>query len=182
MILPLVKIGASRLRQKCRAVPAAQFNSARLRKILKDMKQTMYRTNGVGLAANQVNHGLSVLVMESRDNRRYPTACAFPLQFYLNAKIISVSKKMEKDWEGCLSIPGYRGLVPRHHSLTFTALTPEGKRIQKTVHGFEARVIQHEIDHLNGFFYVDRMPNLREWFHLDHFEARLRQKTRESKR
>jgi peptide deformylase len=182
VILPIVKIGTPLLRQKCKAATPALLKSSHLRKILKQMEATMHQANGVGLAANQVNIDLSLLVMESRNSRRYPKASSFPIQFYLNAKIVSASRKMEKGWEGCLSIPGYRGLVPRHTSLTFTALTPEGKKIRKTVKGFEARVIQHEIDHLNGFFYVDRMPNLKEWFHLDGFNAKMGQKVRDAKK
>jgi peptide deformylase len=182
MILPIVKIGTPLLRQKCGAVSPNRLRSPQLRKLLRNMEATMHDANGVGLAANQVNVNLNALVMESKNSRRYPKASAFAIQFYLNAKIVSASKKMEKGWEGCLSIPGYRGLVPRHHSLTFTALTPDGTRIRKTVRGFEARVIQHEIDHLNGFVYVDRMPDLREWFHLDSFNAKLRQKVRDSKK
>ncbi len=182
MILPIVKIGVPLLRRKCKPVAPGRLKSPALRKLLKDMEATMHDANGVGLAANQVAVDLNALVMESKNSRRYPKASAFPVQFYLNAKIIWASQKMEKGWEGCLSIPGYRGLVPRHQSLTFTALTPEGRKVRKTVSGFEARVIQHEIDHLNGFVYVDRMPDLREWFHLDSFNAKLKQKVRDSKK
>ncbi len=182
MILPIVKIGTPLLRHKCKSVPPALIKSKRLRAFLNNMKRTMRHANGVGLAANQVAVNLNALVMESENSRRYPTASAFGLQFYLNAKIIKASKKMETGWEGCLSIPGYRGLVPRHYSLTFSALTPEGKRVQRTVRGFEARVIQHELDHLNGLFYVDRMPDLREWYHLDLFNRKVRRKVRDSKK
>jgi peptide deformylase len=77
-------------------------------------------------------------------------------------------------WEGCLSIPGYRGLVPRAHRVIFKAFTDQGQKIKKSVSGFEARVVQHEVDHLNGFFYIDRMPNLRLWLHTDEFMKRFK--------
>ncbi|HVM32387.1 MAG TPA: peptide deformylase [bacterium] len=178
MILPIVKIGTPLLRRKTAAVPSALAGSKGLKKLLGKMAATMRHADGVGLAANQVGVNLRLFAMESQKNRRYPKAPAFPLRFYLNAKIVKASKKKVRGWEGCLSIPGYRGLVPRHEWLTFTALTPEGARVRRTVRGFEARVIQHEIDHLNGFFYMDRMKGLRDWFHLDLWDARFRPKVR----
>jgi peptide deformylase len=139
----------------------------------------MRRAQGVGLAANQVYQGIRVMVMECRGNRRYPRVSSFPLQTYLNPRIIRYSKKREKDWEGCLSIPGFRGLVPRSYSVTLRAMTVEGKWIDKNFSGFEARVVQHEVDHLNGFFYVDRMPNLQSWSYLEEFNQRYHFKIRD---
>ncbi|HET9869622.1 MAG TPA: peptide deformylase, partial [bacterium] len=150
MILPLVKIGDPLLRRRS---PAPRPGSPMLAKIVRDMTATMRKADGVGLAANQVGLPLHLFVMESRGNRRYPKAASFPLQCYLGARIVRRSAKKVKGWEGCLSIPGYRGLVPRHEWLIFTALTPQGQRVTRTVRGFEARVVQHEVDHLNGFFY-----------------------------
>lgn len=107
------------------------------------------------------------MVLECNSNRRYPGRDDFALEVYANVRIVRYSKKIVKDWEGCLSIPGYRGLVPRAESVTFEARTLEGKKVQRTVKGFHARVIQHETDHLNGLLYIDRMPDMRTFTHLD---------------
>jgi len=97
----------------------------------------------------------------------------FPLEVFINPKIVKYSKEKENDWEGCLSIPGYRGLVPRSKEIMFEALTIEGKRVRETVSGFHARVLQHEVDHINGFFYLDRMKDLKNWLHLDEFNRHI---------
>ena len=145
------------------------------------MVQMMHKAHGVGLAANQVGVNERVLVMECDSNKRYPKVDSVALQTYLNARIVKYSKKLEKGWEGCLSIPGYRGIVPRSKSVTFEAVTPDGKKIHKTIHGFEARIMQHEVDHLNGFFYVDRMPDLKSWTHLDEFNQHFKTKIKDRK-
>jgi peptide deformylase len=120
-------------------------------------------------------------VMAADGNKRYPKADPVALQTYLNARIVKYSKQTEDGWEGCLSIPDFRGVVPRSKWVTFEAITPEGKKVRKTVHGFEARIVQHEIDHLNGFFYVDRMKGLRTWTHLDAFNQRFKTGIRDKK-
>lgn len=127
----------------------------------------MRQAQGVGLAANQVAAGINLAVLECRSNRRYPGRDDFPLEAYANIRILRYSKKKVLDWEGCLSIPGYRGLVPRCESVTVEAYTPEGLKVRRTVRGFHARVIQHETDHLNGRFYIDRMKNMRSFCHTE---------------
>jgi peptide deformylase len=112
--------------------------------------------------------------MECRSNKRYPRRPNFPLQAYLNPRIVGYSKAKLWDWEGCLSIPGFRGKVPRSKQVTLTALTPDGRKIRKTVKGFEARVVQHEVDHLNGLFYIDRMRDFSTWTHLEEFNKRFK--------
>ena len=136
------------------------------------MVSTMRLAQGVGLAANQVGENKRAMVMECRGNKRYPRGNAFSLQTYLNPKIIHYSKAKEIDWEGCLSIPGFRGKVNRSREVTFIGRTPDGRLVRKTFRGFEARVIQHEVDHLNGLFYLDRMKNLKTWTHLEEFNKR----------
>jgi peptide deformylase len=167
MKLPIVKIGFPVLRQSCKPVAEAVLRNKKFSGFLKSMVQTMHGAQGVGLAANQVGINLRAIVLECRANKRYPRSPHFPLQAYVNPRIVKKSKKMIIDWEGCLSIPGYRGSVPRHESILVEATTPGGKRIRRRVTGFEARVFQHEIDHINGFVYVDRMPNLRTLMHED---------------
>lgn len=134
----------------------------------------MHQAEGVGLAANQVGERLQVIVLECESNARYPEKGGIPLQIYLNPRIVKYSREKEEDWEGCLSIPGYRGLVPRAKEVTFEAWNEKEEKVRRSVHGFLARIIQHEVDHLNGFFYVDRMPDLKKWLHLDEFNRILK--------
>jgi peptide deformylase len=161
--LPIVKIGTPVLRQRCRALPLAVLKDARFIRFLNGMVVTMHEAHGVGLAANQVGRPVRAMVLECRSNRRYPEAEDFPLEIFINLRILRYSRAKVTDWEGCLSIPGYRGKVARSKAVTFEAWTLDGRRIRKTVSGFHARVIQHEADHLNGFFYMDRMKNLKSW-------------------
>jgi peptide deformylase len=179
MTQKLVKIGRLILRAKTKGISIQEAVSPRVKNFTARMVKTMRLAQGVGLAANQVGDPRRILVMECRGNSRYPNRPSFPLQTYFNARIVRKSKKKVLDWEGCLSIPGYRGRVPRAQSVTFEALTPEGKKVRRTVKGFEARVIQHEVDHLDGFFYIDRMNDFREYCHLDEFEKKSGQRIRE---
>ncbi len=172
--LQIVKIGNPLLRRKIKNLPFSQLKTRKFKKIFQQMVRAMRRMNGVGLAANQVGLNHRVVVLECRSNPRYPRANDFPLEIWINPKIIKYSKEKEEGWEGCLSIPGYRGLVPRAKWVTFEALTPEGEKVRQTVKGFHARVIQHEVDHVNGFFYMDRMKHLHSWMHLDEFNHRSR--------
>jgi peptide deformylase len=177
----IVSIGRPVLRKKTKNVTPAQRKTKSFQKFLKDMVKCMRQAHGVGLAANQVGVDNRALVMECDGNKRYPRVDSVPLQTYLNARIVNYSKNFQKGWEGCLSIPGFRGIVPRSQSVTFEALTPDGKKVRKTVYGFEARIIQHEVDHLNGFFYVDRMPDLKSWTHLDEFNKHFKTKIKDRK-
>ncbi len=167
--LVIVRIGHPVLRKKAIEVSSSKFKRPVFRQFVQDMIEAMHEAQGVGLAANQVGRGIRAIVLECMENQRYPRAEGFPLEVWLNAKIIEHSKEREEDWEGCLSIPGYRGVVPRARSVAFEAVSLEGKKTTRTGTGFHARVIQHEIDHLDGFFYVDRMPDLKNWLHLEEF-------------
>ena len=181
MKLKIVSIGHPLLRREIKDVKTAKRKTKSFKTFLKAMVVKMHQAHGVGLAANQVGVNERVLVMECDSNKRYPKVNSVALQTYLNARIIKYSKQLEKGWEGCLSIPGYRGIVPRSKSVTFEAMTPDGKKIRKTIHGFEARIMQHEVDHLNGFFYVDRMPDLKSWTHLDEFNHHFKTKIKDRK-
>lgn len=181
MALDLVKIGNAVLRKKTASLPLKRLGNRKFQAFLRQMVQTMREAQGVGLAANQVGEDCRAFVMECKGNKRYPRVRSFPLQAYLNARIVKYSAAKETGWEGCLSIPGYRGLVPRSRQITFEALTPEGKRVRRTVRGFEARVVQHEVDHLNGFFYIDRMTDRESWMHLEEFNRRLKTRVRDRK-
>lgn len=169
----IVKIGHPTLRRPAESVNRRSLQDAKVKKLLKDMVLMMRTHEGVGLAANQIGLGVQVIVLECQQNQRYPDAEGFPLEIWINPKIMEYSKKKILDWEGCLSIPGYRGTVARSEWVVLKALNPEGKMITKKVSGFQARVIQHEIDHLNGCFYMDRMRDLKTWIHLDEFSHLL---------
>lgn len=172
MVLPIVRIGAAVLRSPCAEVTEKTRDNAEFRRFLDAMVKTMYKAQGVGLAANQVGIGIRAIVLESKADRRYPDSPRFPLQAYVNPKIARASRKKVIDWEGCLSIPGYRGLVPRHHEIVVEATTPSGKKVRRKVRGFEARVFQHEIDHINGFVYLDRMTDMRSLMHEEEMARR----------
>lgn len=170
-LLPIVKIGRPVLREKTKPFSAAEIAAPAAQQLVKDMIETMRKADGVGLAANQVGRDLSLCTLECPEHSpRYPQAADFALEVWFNPRIVEFSKETETDWEGCLSIPGYRGLVPRARWVVFDALTPEGKSVRRRLEGFHARVLQHETDHLNGFFYVDRMPDLKTWTHLEEMQ------------
>lgn len=172
-VLKIVKIGNGVLRRKCRCLGKAEIKTRKFRRFLDSLVGTMRAAGGVGIAANQVGVAQRAIAMECQANKRYPKAGEFPLAVFINPRILKYSKETRTDWEGCLSIPGYRGLVPRSRKVTFEALTPEGERVVHTVEGFQARVIQHEVDHIKGIFYIDRMPDLLSWMHLDEFNKRF---------
>ena len=165
--MKILKIGEKILRAKIKQLSKKEIRKPVFRGLVRRMVQTMRRARGVGLAANQVGMNRLLMVLECHSNRRYPRRPDFPLQAYVNLKILKFSKKKIKDWEGCLSIPGYRGLVPRSQKIWIKALNPTGESVRRAVTGFEARVIQHEADHLSGRFYIDRMPDLKTWRHVD---------------
>jgi peptide deformylase len=105
--------------------------------------------------------------MQCEDNARYPGRPRVPPGAYLNPHIIARSGRKALDWEGCLSIPGYRGLTPRSEAVLLEAVLPDGKKVRRLFRGFAARIVQHETDHLDGLFYVDRMKDLGMWMHVD---------------
>lgn len=174
MILPIVKIGNRILQTPCSAVSLRALRNHRFRTLTRNLITAMRKARGVGLAANQVGRDLRLIVLECRKNPRYPRRKGFPLQIYVNPRIVRASREKINDWEGCLSIPGYRGLVPRAKDAVVEAFTLEGKKVRRKFSGFEARVIQHEMDHLNGLFYMDRMKNIKAWMCLEEFNKKFR--------
>ena len=173
-LLAITKIGNPVLRQKAKLLSDDDLARPEIRRLIEDMIETMRKAEGVGLAANQVGEGLKLCVMECPvQNPRYPQAPAFPLEIWVNPEIVECSTETETGWEGCLSIPGYRGMVTRARWIIVQALTSEGKRVQQRFDGFHARVMQHEVDHLNGFFYVDRLKDLRQWTHLEEMQRNI---------
>jgi len=160
--MKISKIGRPLLRKKIRFIPLKKIRRIKKEWVL-NLVKTMRKHKGVGLAANQVEKKVPLILLEVRDKKRYPKAPKIPLKIYLNPRILDYSDSVVYDWEGCLSIPGYRGKVPRSKTILLDAWTLDGKNIREVVYGFEARILQHEIDHLNGLFYVDRMSHMKNW-------------------
>ncbi len=159
-ILKVARLGNPVLRNPAREVALEQVAQPDFQRFIDDMVTTMREYQGVGLAAVQVHEPVQVAVLEVADNARYPGKGAVPLSVLVNPEIIPLGDETEEDWEGCLSIPEIRGKVPRYSSLRVTALDRQGNDLDFVVSGFHARVIQHEVDHLRGHVYMDRMPDL----------------------
>ncbi len=160
-IRPVLKMGDPVLLQV--AQPVERFDSPELRELLQDMKDTMASLNGAGLAAPQIGVSLQVVIFGVSKNPRYPQVEEVPYTELLNPVLEPLSDEMEEGWEGCLSVPGMRGLVHRYTSLRYRGFDPQGAPIDRTVSGFHARVVQHEVDHLLGILYPMRIRNLRNF-------------------
>ncbi len=157
-LLEVIRLGHPALREVAEPVPEDWFSSARLVDLGRDMIRTMIEENGVGLAAPQVAEGLRLFaywVPETEDEAEIPPTVL------VNPEIRPIGEDSEEGWEGCLSIPGLRGLVPRHRRVKVKARRLDGELVSLTADGFEARVIQHEYDHLDGVVFLDRMTNIR---------------------
>jgi len=155
MQLDVLKMGDPRLFRT--AQPVTQFGSDELASMVADLFETMEAEQGVGLAAPQVGVDLQLVVFGFDANARYPDAPAVPRTILCNPVITPLSNEMEDGWEGCLSIPGLRGLVPRYRSIQYEGMDIDGNRITRQAEGFHARVVQHEIDHLHGLLYPSRI-------------------------
>lgn len=154
----ILRMGHPVLRQQATAVTA--FDTPELHALLADMHDTMEAAHGAGLAAPQIGVSLQVVVFGVRANPRYPDAEQVPYTVLINPVIEPQGEGMENGWEGCLSVPGLRGVVPRHASIRYTGYDAQGTPIDRTVSGFHARVVQHECDHLAGILYPQRMTDL----------------------
>ncbi|GAB4122415.1 MAG: peptide deformylase [Sideroxydans sp.] len=161
----VLRMGDPRLWQ--RSEPVTDFGSRALHELLADMRDTMRAHKGVGLAAPQIGVLLRVVIFGMEHNPRYPEAEAVPDTVLINPVLKPLSDEMEEGWEGCLSVPGLRGLVPRHAHLRYQGRDPYGALIDRTVSGFHARVVQHECDHLDGVLYPMRIRDLRDFGFTD---------------
>ena len=155
MIREVLKMGDPRLLQT--AHPLQQFDTPALHALLADMRDTMAHLAGAGLAAPQIGVGLQVVIFGVAHNPRYPHAEAVPDTVLINPVLTPLSDELEEDWEGCLSVPGLRGMVPRHTSMRYQGFDEKGNPIDRSVGGFHARVVQHECDHLLGILYPMRI-------------------------
>ena len=168
-ILKVSRLGHPVLRQVTANVQLEALHSASMQKLIDDMIETMKEYDGVGLAADQVHESLQLAVLEVAENPRYPDKPRVPLTVLVNPMITPLSEEMQEDWEGCLSIPDLRGLVPRYKSIRIQALDRHGQEIDFVADDFHARVIQHEFDHLHGKVYLDRMRDLTTLTFLQEF-------------
>jgi len=162
-------MGDARLRQE--AEPVSNFGSAELLALLADMRDTMQALNGAGLAAPQIGAGLRLVIFGVQPNSRYPEAESVPETVLINPVVTPLGEQLEEAWEGCLSVPGMRGLVPRHTRLRYRGFDELGQRIDRTVDGFHARVVQHECDHLDGILYPQRIEDMTSFGFQDELVA-----------
>lgn len=161
----LLKMGDPRLLQP--AAPVTAFGTPELEALIADMFDTMAVSGGVGLAAPQIGVGLQVVIFGFERSERYPDAPPVPRTILLNPEITPLDDATEEGWEGCLSVPGLRGMVPRSVRIRYRGLDPQGKAIDLTAEGFHARVVQHECDHLLGVLYPMRITDLRRFGYTD---------------
>lgn len=159
MIREVLRMGDSRLLRVAR--PVIEFDTPQLSALLQDMRDTMAHCDGAGLAAPQIGIDLRVVIFGGISNPRYPDAPAVPDTVLINPELVPLSDSEEEDWEGCLSLPGLRGWVPRWKHLRYAGFDETGQRLERAVDGFHARVVQHECDHLDGILYPMRVRDFR---------------------
>ena len=171
-LLKIAKLGNPVLRKVAKPVQLDELcnpNSG-LQILIDDMIETMYHEGGVGLAAPQVNQSIQIVVLEYTENERYPDEGIIPLTVLVNPVLSEYSQDTKDGWESCLSLVDFRGLVPRSTKITLDAYDRQGRKIHKTVSGFEAVVLQHEIDHLKGIVFIDRMKDFTQLSYQEEFE------------
>lgn len=145
---------------KAVAKPVEQFNTPELQALITDMRETMVANFGAGLAAPQIGVGLRVVIFAIAQNPRYPEVEVIPETILINPEILPQSELRVDSWEGCLSVPGLRGIVPRLRHIRYRGFDLQGTLLDRTVTGFHARVVQHEVDHLDGILYPQRMTDM----------------------
>ena len=144
-----------------------KFSTPELDTLIQDMHETMEALNGAGLAAPQIGVGLQVVIFGVKRNPRYPDAEEVPYTVLVNPELVPLTEETEEDWEGCLSVPGLRGMVPRFARLRYRGRDQYGRPIDRSVEGFHARVVQHECDHLQGILYPMRITDFRTFGFTD---------------
>ena len=165
MIRDVLKMGDPRLWLV--SDPVERVGSRELDELLADMRDTMNAHNGAGLAAPQIGVPLRVVIFGVDFNPRYPDAEPVPYTELVNPVLTPLTDEVEEGWEGCLSVPGLRGVVPRYTALRYEGFDPKGNPISREVDGFHARVVQHETDHLDGILYPQRIRDMRKFGFTD---------------
>jgi peptide deformylase len=164
-IKPVLRMGNPLLLQK--AADITEFNTPKLTALIHDMQDTMAAEDGAGLAAPQIGESVRVVIFGVEQNPRYPDAEAVPKTILINPVITPLEETMEDGWEGCLSLPGLRGLVPRYTRIKYSGFDIQGNPFEVEASGFHARVVQHECDHLDGILYPQRIKDLRQFAYTD---------------
>ena len=169
-IRPVLKMGEPLLLRV--AAPITRFD-AELLALVADMDDTMRALSGAGIAAPQIGVSARVLIFELKDNPRYPHITPVPYTVLVNPLVTPLTAEQDEGWEGCLSVPGMRGLVPRYRRLRYTGFDQYGAPLDRTVEGFHARVVQHEVDHLDGILFPQRVRDLRDFGFEDALAGRM---------
>jgi peptide deformylase len=161
----ILKMGDPRL--LLQAQPVTQFDTPELAALIEDMFDTMHAANGAGLAAPQIGVNLQLVIFGFKQNQRYPDAPPVPETVLINPVLKPLSDETAEDWEGCLSVPGLRGVVPRWTTLQYEGVDQHGNAISRDVEAFHARVVQHECDHLAGILYPMRIKDFSRFGYVD---------------
>lgn len=159
-LLQIAQLGNPILRKKAKLVK--NIDDKFVQELIDDMMVTVMDVNGVGIAAPQIYQSLQIFIMASHPNPRYPDAPKMKPTAIINPRIISMSKETEKGWEGCLSVPGIRGFVPRDKTIEVEFFTRKGKKVKTSYKDFLARIFQHEFDHLLGIEFIDRVESTKD--------------------
>jgi len=165
----VLRMGDPRLLQA--SAPVTQFQTPELSALIRDMEDTMRAERGSGLAAVQIGVPLRVVLFGYGFNPRFPACDPVPMTVLINPQIEPIGSERESAWEGCLSVPGMRGLVPRHAHIVYRGFDAEGKTIEREASGYHARVVQHECDHLDGILYPSRIEERDQFGFVDELEA-----------
>jgi peptide deformylase len=166
----VLRMGEPRLREV--AGPVLRFDAA-LSELVTDMDDTMRALHGAGLAAPQIGVDARVVIFELAENPRYPHIAPVPYTVLVNPQLTVIGDEQDEGWEGCLSVPGMRGLVPRFRRLRYQGFDAHGAPVDRTVEGFHARVVQHEVDHLDGILFPQRVQDLRNFGFEDALAAQM---------
>ena len=159
-VLEIAQLGAPVIRE--RAVEVTDLDDPQLQALIDDLLVTVADENGMGIAAPQVSVSKRIIILSSNPNVRYPYAPAMEPTVMINPEMVWASPDIEKDWEGCLTVPGIRGLVPRHRAVRIRYETRQGAIVETAYEGFLARIFQHEIDHLDGLVFLDRVESTKD--------------------
>ncbi len=170
-ILPIAQLGHPILRK--RALEVQQIQDSNIQELIDAMLHTVREAKGMGLAAPQVFESWRILILASQPNSRYPYAPQMTPTAMINPEITWTGKEVEKDWEGCLTVPGLRGLVPRATKIEVTYRSREGNSVEDRFTGFIARVFQHELDHLDGLVFLDRMESTQDLMMEQEWQKRI---------
>lgn len=178
--LEIIQVGNPVLRKQSR--PVSHVHDAKIQKLINDLLAKVIKVNGVGLSAPQVGKPWRIFILASHPNPRYPQAPQMKPTAMINPKILSASGKKVKGWEGCLSVPGIRGLVPRYPQMQAEYINRNGQRVLTEYNDFLARIFQHEYDHLEGILFIDRVKSSQEFISEKEYQNLLKKEINSDKK